>query len=245
MGRTFGNNDSVVLDTSALPYIGTLAFWLYPTDNSSVEVYFVVRQNPGSGNIFGIYWAPGDNFYCGWAQAGDANNGRFHTPTYPLVLNNWNSIICTWNHGADRCRFYLNGILFGVSIGNAQAVTTTSPRTIGGDASNPNETGVGRYAEYAQWSTALSANDCAGLGGGACPLQVRPSSLIEYLPLWGITSPEPNLARGVVGTVTGTTRTTMPPSRTFTGTMPHQPILPAVVPPSTQLPHALFRRRAG
>lgn len=80
----------------------------------------------------------------------------------------------------------------------------------------------GRVAEVCLWSgTSLSLGEAAAMASGIRAYRIRPSNIVAYLPVDGISSPEPDLSgNGHNGTVTGTATVSGPPLTVFTPRWP-------------------------
>ena len=75
----------------------------------------------------------------------------------------------------------------------------------------------GRLAEAAIHTAALSAGEMLALSRGVRPTRVRPQSLAGYWPLWGLSSPEPDLSGSANnGTLHGTSQADHAPLTLFT-----------------------------
>ena len=69
----------------------------------------------------------------------------------------------------------------------------------------------GNVGSTAIWNTDLHKKDIALLTEGELPLRIRPDALVRYWPIYGYTSPEPDLSGNAAhGTVTGTTSAAPP-----------------------------------
>lgn len=142
----------------------------------------------------------------------------------------------TWTHAAaifataSSRTAYKDGVAGSAETTNAG--TTTVDRTAIGvwERSSPVNFFSGRIAEAGIWNVELTANELAALAAGVLPLNIRPSALVAYWPLWGLHSPEIDLhPRSTVATdysmtVTGATAIAHAPvepfSRRFWGSVP-------------------------
>ena len=123
------------------------------------------------------------------------------------VRNHWLMQFDGAQAESARLAFWLNGVSQPVSMANAGSTVTTVP------TSSAN-TSLGCFmpsslfthctvAEVAVWSSTLTAGEITSLARGVSPLEVRPVSLRHYYPLYGRTSPEPDLVGGDSATLVG------------------------------------------
>jgi hypothetical protein len=148
---------------------------------------------------------PGDSYGCS-------------INTTPLTTTGvWERYVVTVNWSANpySMKVYKDGTLmssgtYGTTGGNYTHTTATIADTIGCFSSSA--TGVANstvyqidagLAEVAIWNDELTAGDAVSLGGGACPLKVRPQKLVAYWRLNGQGSPEIELINKVEGTING------------------------------------------
>jgi hypothetical protein len=98
--------------------------------------------------------------------------------------------------------------------GNPQSLSETTP-PVGtpntnsdgymlGNRSAGDRTWDGRMAEFAVWDALLTPFEVAQLSAGVSPLTIQFGSLVSYIPLLGVASPEPDLI-GTDATVSGAT----------------------------------------
>lgn len=80
---------------------------------------------------------------------------------------------------------------------------------------------LGSMADWAFWNVILTQEEIKALAAGIRPYRIRPKSLICYLPLGGLSSPEPDLSGNAFnGVVTGATYANDPPFTMFTPRWP-------------------------
>jgi hypothetical protein len=128
---------------------------------------------------------------------------------------------------------YTHGVLDGFNVATGFGNTTYVPGTPttaadsigsffnGGTSPDGTDRQLdGAIAHLALWATPVSsfrllAQDHEALARGALPRQVRPDSLVLWFPLWGLDSPERDLASKKSATITGTVGrlATDPPTR--------------------------------
>jgi len=124
----------------------------------------------------------------------------------------------TWNHGvsvfasggASRTS-YLNGTAATADTNAEGTLSTLNTTTIGGTMINLAfaEPFAGSIGEVAVWNVALTQNEITSLASGFSPKLIRPQSLIEYVPIWGIGSTEYG-SKGTAFAVTGTSAAAHP-----------------------------------
>ncbi len=237
MSRSFASaGDKVASSSTAIPLTGTVALWVWPTDITTSAASLYYGCVTGGADFFQIYSSTdaAAKFYAGWFVGG-SNQARIAAVGNPLNLNTWNVIVCAWtnlaaNAGTIEC--WVNG----TSIGSKNTMptgltTTTGPRTLGDRAGTLNP--FCRMCQFALYNQAWLVNEVNAFGKGASPLRIRPGALVEYKPIFGLQSPEPDFVSGAtVGTVTGTTQVNHAPvqpfSRRWWTTMP-QTITPSTV----------------
>jgi hypothetical protein len=144
------------------------------------------------------------NSPCGWPTS-DPVAGNV------LSTNTWYHIAVTTS-GSGTFIFYLNGaVLLSTPAGVTASSVALGP-VLGNDPPNAGRFFPGRLADAAFWNAVLSAIEIAGLVRGIRPAVVRPQSLVAYLPLDGLASPEPDLSGNRFnGTLTGTANVFGPP----------------------------------
>lgn len=205
MARSFNGTDGIAQGTTALPTTGAVSLWLYPTwvynDGANHSIF---NLNSG-GSYFDILKNSNSYIYCGWYTGVE-----YRVTVQPTTLNQnaWNHLFLSWVNGGDT-KFYINGTQSGSTVTSTGTWNTAgATRLLGAFPSFG--TVDGRLAEFAIWSAVPSAGDLASLAAGVSPSCVLPSSLTDYLPLIGRTSPEPNLRGGTAGTLTGTAQADHP-----------------------------------
>lgn len=137
-----------------------------------------------------------------------------------------------WNHAAgvyasdDSLIAYLNGGGKATDFGPAATPSGINACNIGVWVTT--EPFGGDLAEVAIWSAVLTDQEILALARGLSPFAVRPASLVSYVPIWGLHSPEIDLKTPAnTWTVTGATRSSHAPvvpfSRRFWSTAPTVP----------------------
>jgi len=120
-----------------------------------------------------------------------------------------------FNFGSPNVTFYLNGSTDGGGTPTYGAATYTQGTATGADAIGttlaagvPTSTARqfdGDISEIGIWAgaTSLSTADFAAYSDGVSPLLICPETLINYWPLDGAYSPEPDTINGKDATITG------------------------------------------
>lgn len=128
------------------------------------------------------------------------------TASTQFSANTWEHAGAVLSSSTSRTVYHNGGgaVTDTTSLGFSGGVDTTS---VGRTAqATPTDYMSGDIAEVGVWDAALTAGEIAALAAGACPLNVRPQSLVAYWPLWGTSSPEIDIVGGFHLTLTGTTK---------------------------------------
>lgn len=179
------------------------------TDNRLFQVYVA---NGSSGFIFCIDATPATDVFKVGARSGSGDGFQTKSATSACGTGVWHSGGAVVDIAGDAITPYFNGVAEGggaVTFGNAtftNGTPTTSFDAVGSDgavAASQQQTD-GRIAEMAIWTEALTAIEFAYLAKGYAPFLVHNKGLIFYMPLIGVTSPEPDIVSAKLGTITGT-----------------------------------------
>ena len=164
---------------------------LFGTFDSSTtsERHMLVIEHIGST-------AAGDEIACVSSNAA-AWSAAFTTTQH--VASTWQMATGVWGSDTDR-RAFLDGGGKGTDATESILAGTQDTTAIGMMRdSTPNWAFDGQLAECAIWNVALTDAEIAMLyqGGTAMhPGMIRPSALIHYWPIYGITDPEMDLVGG-------------------------------------------------
>lgn len=106
------------------------------------------------------------------------------TGTTPYQLNKWHHIVGTFPSTTSRS-IWFDGIL---ENSNTTESRVSNPRWViigngSGGTYSPNQYYNGRLAEIAIWTAVLNADEIMSLAKGIKPIQIRPQSLLVYIPL--------------------------------------------------------------
>lgn len=169
-------------------YPFTLACWFY-SDDATIEQSLVGIGVNGSADNRAELRIRGDS-------AGDplqaTSKGTGGSPasaatTSGYTANTWHHALGTFGSATSRVA-YIDG---GSSGSNATSLSLSGVnRNLLGKKGDGTTLMSGRIAEAAIWSVVLSVNEITALARGACPLVIRPASLVHYWPLIGRFSPE-------------------------------------------------------
>jgi hypothetical protein len=106
----------------------------------------------------------------------------------------WNHLALTGNFTTSSSgNAYINGTTDGATVGGSLAPSNGVIEIAGGIASSSNYFD-GKIADVAMWNVQLSTAEIAALSQGARPYQIRRPSVIFWLPMDGLQSPEPDLS---------------------------------------------------
>jgi hypothetical protein len=231
MSRSFnGTTDQIDCGLWNLLHNSTAAswaFWIYLTSNTNNNRILTKWSSSNSNASFLVQFdATGSNLLI-WAIRNNGNTNIYGNKTLAgISLNAWTQVTITWNSSSGVHNIYFNGVnqslgsLFTQSVTNLQA--STSHLQFGYESAESVNGFPGRLAEVAIWNLDLTASEAAALAQGVIPYRIRPSALQGYWPLWGLTSPEPDLSGNDIPT------SASPSTGVLTGTSPanHAPITP-------------------
>jgi hypothetical protein len=189
----------------------TMSCWFYPADNTTTQCLLGEMVAASTQNY--VIVAAG-------AVAGDPvqlwyNGSSRVASTNAYSVNVWNHVCAIAASSTDR-RMFLNNV-------KATAVTTfTWPTTMTvtdiGRKGNLTAANFfnGLVAEAAIWNVALSDGEVAALAAGVRPVDIQPTALKAYWPLWGFASPEPDFTiNNRSMTITGATQGNHAPVHLF------------------------------
>lgn len=139
----------------------------------------------------------------------DARQGVTGTSTIPFGVDVWVGGVV--DIAGDAITVYVDGVQDATSsVTFANAVwtlgTPTGADTIGGYLAPPTATSdqfAGRIGQVAIWGSGLAGSDFLSLKNGTPASSVQAGTLVYYLPIKGVTSPEPPTVGAPSGTITG------------------------------------------
>lgn len=190
--RSFtANTDRINCSTCAAPTSsGSISIWVKPNwggGDSTVHEFYFFPITTGGNDRLSFQKFSDNSIYAGWNITG-TDERIIIAGSSLFTSGQWANWVLTWS--ASGCVLYKNG----VSVGTKSAITVPSLATSysigslsgGGHATNAS------MAEFAIWTSVLSANEALALAKGANPLQVRPTNIQFYVPILGIGSGEPD-----------------------------------------------------
>lgn len=213
-----GSSDQINCGTAWSHYSTATTFsaWIYPT--SFANTYNCVAQVNDSIDAFQFFTKSTGKM--AWYLGSGAN---IDPGTATLSTGTWYHILQKFDNADQISKTFINGASDGTifSGANIHVQTGTPTLAVGYDALTINRNFPGRIADFAFWNVALTPGEVSALAQGARPLTIRPSNIIAYLPLDGISSPEPDLSGAKNnGTLTGTSNVGGPPLAMFTPRWP-------------------------
>lgn len=171
-------------------------------------------------------------------QAATGANEALTSTTFPM--GSWNHAAAVFASASSRSA-YLNG------GGKVTKTTTATPTGMTNTwlAKDRSSGYAGILAEAGIWNVALTDAEITALAQGALPRAIRPQSLVGYWPLYGLSSPEPDLSGGRHNmSLTGTpTQANHAPVSMFTPKRRAYPQFDVAAAPTSGL--LLRRRRAA
>lgn len=190
-----GANDR--LARGSLPFSSlanfTFAFWMWLDAGTSVEDR-PLRYGEGASSVCCGYQSGGTTM--GWVDEGIAWRGNFATTN----TGQWHFILA-YRSASGNVFFEQNG----AAVANFGIAPNTPVNNVRWGGTEGSESIDGAIGPLAIWDVALGAGERAALAKGASPLMVRPSGLKTYVPVWGGTTTEGDLAVGSIAwSVTGT-----------------------------------------
>jgi len=174
----------------------TVAGWIYIVSHTNYGTPFQ------QGSHFSLYISTGA---VGYYRVGGGEGGLTYSPDW--TDGEWQHLI--WARSGSSNVVYRNAVSC-ATFTDGGTTTNTADWTF----AYPGQGGSYMDASYAEWGVwkgaALDAGERASLNRGVVPSLVRPASLVGYWPFIGRTSPEPELWRGRIATLTGSTQISHP-----------------------------------
>lgn len=240
MARSF-NGSTDQINVSANLITGTPPFslfaWALPASTSA-----------GSHNIFGMsattsYGVQLRRDAATWNLFVLDGGNVQATYASGVVAGQWTPVGAVWD--GTNINLYVGGVLRQAVA--CTGITSTGAFNVWGSLHTTNQPWDGSLAEGAIWHAALTAAEMAALALGRLPRSIRPQSLVHYLPMWGLSSPEPDLSGSANnGTLTGTAAANHAPVTLSTRKSRTPPDFTAPAPPATLLiPPVVYRPPAS
>lgn len=204
-GATYGSADTDRIESAvtSIPSTRSFSCMQYRAGFPASTVSMVLEKYDGGGS------AVGDRFF---AESGGLTELQV---AFSGGWSNWtvsNPTASTWKqlgYSIDDSSVsndplvYIGGVSQTVTLASRSSGTAfTNSRTwrFGNDYALAKPF-YGYMAEVALWSVILTADEWKALGAGVSPLLIRPTALIEYLPLIGAATSYVAAAPTVTGTV--------------------------------------------
>jgi hypothetical protein len=150
------------------------------------------------------------------------------TGSHTLVIGTWYHLAFVYDSTVGLIG-YVNGAQDGTVAANGVIITGQAVEAdIGRDSVNAGRFVAGSIADFSKYNVALTAAQIGALAQGARPYSVLEPAMTAWLPLDGLSSPEPDFSGNQFnGVLTGTVFAPGPPIAPFTLRRP-QFINPAV-----------------
>ena len=209
-------------DLSAYSTI-SVSFWLWKDaiTAGSFDIYLELTADGGSNvggfNIFDQNTGTQGMYFASRGNVGLTS--RYYTK---LGTGAWNHVVAIFDYtqaAASEVAVYFNGTFSaGTTAVSANNTGTYANSTLNFMARNAVSLhGDGKMCEVGIWGgVRLSQNEITALSRRARVRDARPASLVDYWPLWGNSSPEPNMVSGrPSATVTGAAKANHAPVQMF------------------------------
>jgi hypothetical protein len=193
--------------------------WIKSTGNNGFGYFFT--QGGGFPQSTNAFMNMGNSTTTvGFGQVFSTTSGSWTFSSAPFGA--WQNIVITYDNSStsNNPTVYVNGS--SVSVTRSTAPVGTATRTahsmaIGNSADSSHNAFDGKIAEFGWWNGAiLTANEAKSLANGVSPLKIRNAQLSLYLPLYGLSSSEPDWGPShSTQTVTGTAFANNPPTSGF------------------------------
>lgn len=170
----------------------TMSIWFNPDRNDNT--YDAMFLGASGSEYVGIYLNLANSSGNAYVTA-TVNDSVYAATSNQYAAETWNHAAATFGSNTNR-RAFLNG-QGGTVNTTTRSMTTPVNTMIGGFNIGSNVFGAmgGDLADAAVWNIVLTDAEIVALSKGVSPLNIRPSNLMAYWPIYGISSPEPNLAR--------------------------------------------------
>jgi len=218
VARAFnGSTDKITLSSApATAYPMTIAAWVRCRDTTNSQDVVYIGAGVANTTAFRLN--------MGGATAGDpvraVNSSSGGATVVAVTSTGYSNNV--WCHA---CAVFSNTNLRAAFINGGSKGTESTANAPG----TPDRVGIGfanvgagssfitgDVAELAIWSAALTDTEVAAAASGVPPWRIRPASLVSYVPIWALHSPEIDLKTpGNSWTVTGTSLATHAPVSPF------------------------------
>mgnify|MGYP001607049776 CR=1 FL=1 len=194
MARTFQDATQYLSLATAIvtAYPFTVAAWANSDDATLNQTIWSVGVSSTDNDMWRLQFRgadAGDPVRLVSRNAAGAQNDAITTTGY--TAGTWHHACGVGASATDR-RVFIDG----GSKGTNTTSNTPAPTNITRIGLLARSSGGGRFdgpiAEVAVWNVALTDDEVLMLAKGLSPFAMRPGSLISYIPLFGIQSPEPD-----------------------------------------------------
>lgn len=179
----------------------TLAAWFNSDDTSINQDLVCITDTAGDQNYFQLTASSATRVV---AVARDSAPANTATTSTTWSANVWNHACGVFESSTSRLA-YLNGGGVGTNSNNRTPAGLDVVSIGRLSRATPANHMSGRIAHAAIWNAALGADEVVSLAKGFVPWMIRPESLVAYWPIWGNSSPEPDVIGGANATVNGAT----------------------------------------
>ena len=207
MARDFNGSSDKLLGTgasviSAVP--ATMSAWARPDVTNAEKEIAGCSRSSDANPLFRIAMSSTGKPFCQFRN--DAAQASRADGTTTLSTTVWQHVLGTIDSSGTAKIFY-NGTNEATGATPAGVTVTLNQTEIGVlQRNSAAQFWDGVIAEVGYWSVVLSAGEIIALSKGVSPLRVNAQNLVGYYPVYGVASPETNLAAATPTlTVTGTT----------------------------------------
>lgn len=204
MARDFTNTSSFGSAVSAIAAQPcTIAFWMQPV--ASISNGMILGPSDGTNNNR-LFFQRLTNVNPVQARAvtfaAGSGSGKA-TTGLNVVIGQWGNWCGLYPSSASRTIFF-NGTDKQTDATGLGALATLTTFYVAATGAGVASSQRGIFAEVGVWNVVLTDAEVALLGiSKYAPSLVRPASLVAYWPLFGVASPEPDLAGNHPMTLTG------------------------------------------
>ena len=217
MARSFnGTTDKIATSATGITGKNTrsTSIWFLTSDTRTGGTNFVFSWGTnGSGAAWqlsvenGVIWSRFNAATASWGSG--YNDGKWHHCVLTFPANGAVNTVACYVDGSLLTPTYTSGTVI-VNTGTVNTVNMGAGIT--GTAKFS-----GTLAEFAIFNIQLQSAEIAGLAGRVGVRRVEPAAIVNYWPLWGLHSPEPDMdGSGNSGTLTGTSLANHAPVTLFT-----------------------------
>jgi hypothetical protein len=191
MSRYFGVSQYLSATNQTVPFLGTMSYWVYPTQAQSASLDRMLLNWYWAGSWeFGIWQWSGGTLYNGFYNGGE-RRVIISNANYSLPQNQWSLFVFTWDGGARTFEVFLNNTSLG-SRSDVDPIAGSATLGVGNSAPNPMYHSYTRGQHLCLWGRVLDANERTALYRGVHPLRIS-SKIVADWEITGKFDPEPDL----------------------------------------------------